>query len=154
MGFGVSWEQIKRRLAGLEPDGVSSISTPILFVNGSELTSDGIDLLEGLTATVDDLNLLTGQEAGGLLAADFTKLAAISAPASDINKLDGTTAVKNDFDILFNQAANGLTGLDLFCIRGRYVYGLRPADLDKLADITVTAAAINLVNKWLPYTGL
>jgi len=94
-----------------------------------------------MTCTAAELNLLDG--VSGLVQADFTKLAAMTAAAADVN-------------ILLGCAGNGLVVADLTKLAGvdataaelNYldIDALAKTDLTKLAALDATAAELNLMD--------
>jgi hypothetical protein len=96
----------------------------------------GFNLADGaVTSTAAELNLLDG--VSGLVKADFTKLAEVTATSAEINDLAGNAVDGSDFTKLSEITAtsakiNYLDNTDLAA-----------ADIQKLADMTATAAEIN-----------
>jgi hypothetical protein len=96
----------------------------------------GFNLADGaVTSTAAELNLLDG--VAGLVQADFTKLAEVTATSAEINDLAGNAVDGSDFTKLSEVTAtsaeiNYLDNDDLVA-----------ADIQKLADMTATAAEIN-----------
>ena len=56
-----------------------------------------------VTSTATELNLLDG--VSGLLQSDFTKLAALTASAAELNKMDGVTATPAELNLVDNKLA-------------------------------------------------
>ena len=73
-------------------------------VNGNRIQEGELRVLEGLTATTDELNLLDG--VSGLVKADFTKLASINSTATELNLLDGITHIKDEDNMASNSATS------------------------------------------------
>jgi hypothetical protein len=86
-----------------------------------------------ISAVDTDLNLLAGQYAAGLEASDFTKLAAITASASDINKLTGLASTAVELGKLA-----GFTGDadDLNTIAGLGATSVNVGELQHLVGLT------------------
>jgi hypothetical protein len=101
-------------------------------VNATKLQVGGVDI----TASPAELNLL--DDVSGLVKADFTKLAAVNATATELNILSGTTAVTADLDKLASVTS---TAAELNLLDD--VSGLVKADFTKLAAIEVDATKIN-----------
>ncbi len=91
-----------------------------LSVDLSTLVATAVELnkLAGFSGTAADIELLAGQQAGGLTAADLTKLAAIVASAAEIDNLDGYTGNTADLNIVAGAAAGGLTAAELLFVAG------------------------------------
>ena len=99
----------------------------------------GFNLADGaVTSTAAELNLLDG--VAGLVQADFTKLAAITAAASEINDLTGNAVDGSDFTKLSEVTA---TSAEINYLDND---DLTAADIIKLAALTATAAEINYLD--------
>ena len=104
-------------------------------VNATKLQVGGVDI----TSTPAELNLLDGVT--GLVKADFTKLAAVTATAAQVNFLaDGDLEAAD----LTKLAAVTSTATELNLLDD--VSGLVKADFTKLAAVTSTAAHLNFVD--------
>jgi hypothetical protein len=120
---------------------VPSITSDDVFMssNISETLTDALEDLQpiigtgAITASEADLNLLAGKASAGLEAADFTKLAAITASATDINKLNGLSTTATELGKL-----SGFTGntADLNAIAGLDDAGVSVTELAHLAGLT------------------
>lgn len=86
-----------------------------------------------ITASEEDLNLLSGKANAGLEAADFTKLASVTASASEINKLTGLTTTAAELTKL-----HGVTAVtaDFNAIAGLNAAGVGPTQLAYLAGLS------------------
>ena len=101
-------------------------------VNATKLQVGGVDI----TSTPAELNLLDGVT--GLVQGDFTKLAAVTATAAQVNFLADADLEAADLTKL---AAVTSTATELNLLDD--VSGLVKADFTKLAAVTSTAAQIN-----------
>ena len=104
-------------------------------VNATKLQVGGVDI----TSTPAELNLLDGVT--GLVKADFTKLAAVTATAAQVNFLADADLEAADLTKL---AAVTSTATELNLLDD--VSGLVKADFTKLAAVTSTAAHLNFVD--------
>ena len=104
-------------------------------VNATKLQVGGVDI----TSTPAELNLLDGVT--GLVQGDFTKLAAVTATAAQVNFLADADLEAADLTKL---AAVTSTATELNLLDD--VSGLVKADFTKLAAVTSTAAHLNFVD--------
>ena len=104
-------------------------------VNATKLQVGGVDI----TSTPAELNLLDGVT--GLVQGDFTKLAAVTSTAAQINFLADADLEAADLTKL---AAVTSTATELNLLDD--VSGLVKADFTKLAAVTSTAAHLNFVD--------
>ena len=139
----------------------SITSDDVVYANDFSLTvTDVLDGTNGatgkqdkigngvITANQDDINVLTGQAAGGLTSADMTKLSQVNASAVELNRMVGVIApVQTQIDVLTASIPSVIAGLTVPSAQLNSFFNVAPvvnlSDLNRLDGLTASAADLN-----------
>lgn len=103
-----------------------------------------------ITANQDDLNVLTGAAAYGLVSGDMTKLADISVTATEVNRLAGVTSnVQTQLNAISASVPTSLTGTTVTASSLNSFFNAVPtvfiSNLNNLSGLSASSADLNVL---------